>query len=60
MTILDLIECVDEYHEVIIIDSESGNPIACYDGRNSIPNRLNSCVVKKESSEAYRKLRIEI
>lgn len=47
MTLLDLISVVDEGTNVTVIDAMTDIPLAWYDGKNSIPEKLNNAEVVK-------------
>lgn len=50
MKLGDLIELIDENTFVIVREFGTENTIASYDGRDSIPEGLNPCIVKRISS----------
>ena len=59
MKIGELIELIDENQNVTITSEDTGEIIACYDGRNSIPRGLDPCIVRKIRTD-YAVYAIEI
>ena len=51
MKIGELLELIDENQNVTITSADTGEIIACYNGRDSIPNGLNPCIVRKIRSD---------
>lgn len=47
MKICELLELIDENQLVNVTSADTGEIIACYDGRNSIPRGLDPCIVRK-------------
>lgn len=56
MRVIDVIELLPDYQDVWIIDHESKDVVACYDGRNSIPKCLNENTVKSISTRNFGEL----
>lgn len=47
MKICELLELIDENQNVTITSEDTGEIIACYNGRDSIPRGLDPCIVRK-------------